>query len=82
MISNSRNSCTMARQQKQPTWSVRWRYKTRLPQRGVRADGRNFECNCETGLLRERSGARTHEFPWREWQVDTNQISRTEYNCE
>jgi len=26
--------------------------------------------------------ARTHEIPWREWQVDTNQISRTEYNSE
>jgi len=37
---------------------------------------------CETRWLRERSGARTHEFPWREWQVDTNQTSRTEYNQE
>jgi len=26
---------------------------------------------------RGRSGARTHEIPWREWQVDTNQISNT-----
>ena len=25
-------------------------------------------------MERERSGARTHEIPWREWQVDTNQI--------
>jgi len=24
----------------------------------------------------------THEFPWRELQVDTNQTSRTEYNRE
>jgi len=33
-------------------------------------------------LLRGRSGAHTHEIPWREWQVDTNQISRTGYNSE
>jgi len=30
LISSSRNSFTMARQQKQPTWSVRWQYTTRL----------------------------------------------------
>jgi len=33
-------------------------------------------------VMRKRSGARTHEFPWRKWQVDTNQASRTEYNSE
>ena len=29
-----------------------------------------------------RGHARTHEFPWREWQVDTNQILRTGYSSE
>ena len=33
-------------------------------------------------VMRKRSGACTHEFPWRKWQVDTNQTSRTEYNRE
>jgi len=33
-------------------------------------------------VMRKRSGARTHEFPWRKWQVDRNQISPTGYNSE
>jgi len=37
---------------------------------------------CALRLLRERSGARTHEFPWREWPIETNQISRTECNSK
>jgi len=74
----------MARQQKSPACTAceaGTNNATPL-KRGVHADGQNFECNAKTWLLRERSGARTREFPWREWQVDTNQTSRTEYNPE
>jgi len=47
-------------------------YSTLL-NRGVHAD--KFHCKMRNrGHLRGHSGARTHEIPWREWQVDTNQI--------
>ena len=36
--------------------------------RGVHSDGQNR-------IIVNRGHARTHEIPWREWQVDTNQIS-------
>jgi len=38
--------------------------------------------NAKMRWLRERSGARKRKFPWLEWQVHTNQTSRTEYNRE
>jgi len=48
----------------------------------VHADGQNFEYNAKMRSLHERSGASTHKFCWREWQVNTNQTSHTEYNRE
>ena len=54
--------------------STRWK-------RGVHADGQNRNA-MRIEVMRKRGGARTHEFPWRKWQVDTNQTSRTEYNSE
>jgi len=56
---------TMARQQKSPACTAceaGTNNATPL-KRGVHADGQNFECNAKTWLLRERSGARTREFP-------------------
>ena len=47
--------------------SIHWK-------RGVHADGQN-RMQCVIEVI-----ARTQEIPWREWQVDTNQISRTRYN--
>ena len=55
-------------------------HNSTLWKRDVHAE--NFESEYLSRLLRERSGARTQGFLWREWQVDTNQISRTEYNSE
>ena len=54
-------------------------HNSTLSKRGVHADGQN---RMRIEVMRKRSGARTHEIPWRKWQVNTNQISRAGYNSE
>ena len=56
-------------------------HNSTLSKRGVHADGQNRNA-MRIEVMRKHSGARTYEFPWRKWQVDTNQTSRTEYNSE